>query len=123
MRIDRRRKSEKSDEFVNRYRYRTGVEATMSEYNTLTGVKQLRVRGLKAVRFSAILKAIGVNIFRATTVRRALMPSSDRFSSLILCLMSKIHHLAARLGSIIKRHMKYLPDNILCYNIKPVFAS
>lgn len=123
MRIDRRRKSEHTDDFVNRYRYRAGVEATMSEYNTLTGVKQLRVRGLKAVRFSAILKAIGVNIFRATAVRRALMPSSDRFSSRIICFLSKVHHFATRLGSIITRHMKYSPDNTLCYNIKPVFAS
>lgn len=54
-----------------RYRYRAGIEATNSLYSKLTGVKHLRVRGLKAVRFCAILKAIGVNIFRATAVRKA----------------------------------------------------
>lgn len=43
----------------------------MSQYDRLTGVKHLRVRGLKAVRFCAILKAVGVNLFRATAVRRA----------------------------------------------------
>jgi len=43
----------------------------MSQYDRLTGVKHLRVRGLKAVRFCAILKAAGVNLFRATAVRRA----------------------------------------------------
>ena len=37
----------------------------MSEYDRRTGVKQLRVRGLKAVKFCAALKALGVNIFRA----------------------------------------------------------
>jgi hypothetical protein len=37
-----------------------------------TGVKQLRVRGLKAVRFCATLKTIGINIFKATAVRRAI---------------------------------------------------
>ena len=44
----------------------------MSEYDRRTGVKHLRVRGLKAVRFCATLKAIGVNIFRATAVRKAV---------------------------------------------------
>jgi hypothetical protein len=43
----------------------------MSQYDRLTGVKRRRVRGLKAVRFCAILKAVGVNLFRATAVRRA----------------------------------------------------
>jgi len=41
------------------------VEAAMSEYDRRTGVKQLRVRDLKAVKFCAALKALGVNIFRA----------------------------------------------------------
>ena len=37
----------------------------MSEYDRRTGVKHLRVRGMKAVRFAAIMKAIGLNILRA----------------------------------------------------------
>ncbi len=44
----------------------------MSEYDRRTGVKHLRVRGFKAVRFCATLKAVGVNIFRAAAVRRAV---------------------------------------------------
>ena len=71
MRLSKRRAKEQTDEFKQRYRWRAGVEATMSEYNNRTGVKRLRVRGFKAVRFAAVLKAIGVNIFRATAVRRA----------------------------------------------------
>gem|GEM_PF-4388549 len=31
----------------------------------------MRLRGMKAVQFSATLKAAGVNIFRATAVRKA----------------------------------------------------
>jgi len=42
----------------------------MSEYDRRIGVKYLRVRGFKAVRFCATLKAAPVNIFRATAVRR-----------------------------------------------------
>lgn len=71
MRLAIRKACEQTGDFKNRYRWRAGVEAAMSEYDRLTGVKHLRVRGFKAVRFCATLKAIGVNLFRATAVRRA----------------------------------------------------
>jgi len=72
MRLAIRKAYEQTDEFKDRFRWRAGVEGTMSEYDRRTGVKHLRVRGFKAVRFCATLKAIGVNIFRATAVRRAV---------------------------------------------------
>jgi len=34
---------------------RAGIEATISQYDARTGVKNLRVRGFKAVRFCAVL--------------------------------------------------------------------
>ncbi|MBL0716617.1 MAG: transposase [Desulfosarcina sp.] len=78
MRLARRRQYEQSDSFKDRYRWRAGVEATMSEYDRRTGVKHLRVRGLKAVRFCATLKALGLNIFRAAAVRAAkIMPEEE----------------------------------------------
>jgi hypothetical protein len=67
MRLAKRRLYERSDQFKDRYRWRAGVEATMSEFDRRTRVKRLRVRGLKAVRFCATLKALGVNIFRSAT--------------------------------------------------------
>jgi len=70
-RLAQRRSHQQTLEFRDRYRWRAGVEGAMSQYDRLTGVKRLRVRGLKAVRFCAILKAVGVNLFRATAVRRA----------------------------------------------------
>jgi len=70
-RLSRRRQFEASDEFVDLYRWRAGVEATMSQYDRLTGVKHLRVVGLGAVRFCATLKAAGLNIIRAAAVRVA----------------------------------------------------
>jgi len=73
MRIAKRRKYEQTDEFRDRYRWRAGIEATISEYAKRTGVKHLRVRGLKAVRYCATLKALGVNIFRASAARAAAM--------------------------------------------------
>lgn len=71
MRIAKRRATEQTADFKDRYRWRAGVEATMSELDRRTGVKQLRVRGFQAVRFSATLKAIGINLFRAAAVRKA----------------------------------------------------
>jgi len=76
MRLAVRRASEESPEFKDRYRYRAGVEATMSEFDRRTGVKQLRIRGSPAVRMSAKLKAVGLNIFRSTCARRAAIAGS-----------------------------------------------
>ena len=70
-RIAMRRAQEKTDEFKDTFRWRAGVEATMSEYDRKTGVKNLRVRGMEAVRFCATLKAVGINLFRATAARNA----------------------------------------------------
>ena len=77
MRIAKRRLYEMSDRFKDRYRWRAGVEATISEYDRKTGVKRLRVRGLKAVRYCATLKALGVNIFRAAAIRAAEMIATE----------------------------------------------
>lgn len=71
IRLSSRRLAEDTDDFKDTYRYRAGVEATMSEYDRRTGVKHLRVRGLKAVSFSATLKAIGINLFRVARFKFA----------------------------------------------------
>jgi hypothetical protein len=73
LRIALRRSAVETDEFKDRYRWRAGVEATMSEFDRRTGVKRLRVRGFKAVRFSATLKALGLNILRAAAVMAAML--------------------------------------------------
>jgi len=70
-RVAARRAYQQTAEFRDRYRWRAGIEGAMSEYDRRTGVKRLRVRGLKAVRFCVTLKAVGVNLFRAAAVRRA----------------------------------------------------
>jgi hypothetical protein len=91
MRLAQRRAYERSDEFKDRYRWRAGIEATMSEYDRRTGVKHLRVRGLKAVRFCATLKAAAVNIFRATAVRRALTTAKAAHGRVVPALMDTIY--------------------------------
>ena len=66
-----RRAAEKKDAFIDCYRWRAGVEATMSELDRRTGIKNLRVRGKPAVRFAATMKAAGLNLLRAGAVRKA----------------------------------------------------
>ena len=70
-RLSARRDYEQTEAFAEAYRWRAGVEATMSEFDRRTGVKKLRVRGKPAVRFAATMKATGLNILRAATVRKA----------------------------------------------------
>jgi len=83
LRIARRRQHERTEEFRQKYRWRAGVEATMSQYDRLTGVKHLRVRGMKAVRFAAVMKATAVNLARAVAAKRARIgaqgPNPDRY--------------------------------------------
>jgi hypothetical protein len=64
-----RRAYERTDAFRERYRFRAGVEATLSYFDRKTGVKQLRVRGIEAVTCAAFLKAAGVNILRAAAFK------------------------------------------------------
>jgi IS5 family transposase len=69
LRLSRRRKREKEEAFKETYRYRSGIEGTMSDLDRVTGLKHLRVRGMPQVRLAATLKATGLNIRRATTFK------------------------------------------------------
>ena len=66
LRNARRSAFQATPQFKQDYRFRAGVEATMSQFDRRTGVKQLRVRGFKNVAFCATLKAAGINLIRAT---------------------------------------------------------
>ena len=58
--------------FRDRYRMRAGIEATMSRYKHQMNMARLRVVGMKAVRYRAVLRALGLNIFRVTAWRQRL---------------------------------------------------
>jgi hypothetical protein len=115
MRIAKRRMYEQTDAFKDRYRWRSGVEATMSEYDRRTGVKRLRVRGLKAVRFCATLKALGINLLRAAIVWMAVYatPEQDKsagFSPDHVSFIVKERFLA------IWRRIQYFFEEIMTHN-------
>jgi len=111
LRLARRRKQEQTPEFKERYRYRAGVEATMSDLDRVTGLKHLRVRGMIQVRLAATLKATGLNIRRATAFRsRGGRPKSgnnpplsnwhQRFSAFKAHLQFEFEHLKAFAGQL-----------------------
>jgi len=72
LRLSRRRKREKEEAFTEKYRYRSGIEGTMSDLDRMTGLKHLRVRGMPQVKLAATLKATGLNIRRSTTFKNRL---------------------------------------------------
>ena len=115
MRIAKRRAAEQTTEFKDRYRWRAGAEATMSELDRRTGVKRLRVRGFKAVRFSVTLKALGINLFRAAAVRKAAIYDNASLSE----IKSALNHAIF----FVKEHFQrnFCPLNNYCGHIKIVF--
>ena len=78
LRLSRRRKQEKSDFFKEKYRYRSGIEGTMSDLDRMTGIKRLRVRGMPQVRLAATLKATGLNILRSMAFKNRLKREEKR---------------------------------------------
>jgi hypothetical protein len=71
LRLAKRRVYEKTPAFQEVYRFRAGIEGTMSQLDRKTGLKHLRVRGLAAVSFCATLKAAGLNLLRAVAFRNS----------------------------------------------------
>jgi len=113
-RVAIRRAEEQTYEFKEKYRWRSGIEATMSEYDKKTGVKRLRVRGFASVRFCVLLKAIGINLFRATAVRKAinaLQGTPEQVKSVLDCIILVFKELSettlGRLEQIISFPLRY----------------
>lgn len=67
-----RRLNDASEEFRDRYRWRAGVEATMSRFKHQMGMARLRVRGMPKVTYVAMLRALGLNIHRVAVYRRTV---------------------------------------------------
>lgn len=64
VRLARRRAYEETKEFLDKHRWRAGIEATNSHLKSDVGAGRLRVRGMTNVRFAIVLKTLGLNIIR-----------------------------------------------------------
>lgn len=67
-----RRLYEKTEAFRDRYRWRAGIEATMSRFKHQMGMARLRVRGMANIGYVAFLRALGLNIHRVAAYRAVL---------------------------------------------------
>ncbi len=61
----RKREYEKSDAFKQIYRWRAGIEATVSRLKYQMNLARLRVRGMSSVRYTVWMRSLGLNILRA----------------------------------------------------------
>lgn len=65
----KRRLHESSDAFRETYRWRAGIEATMSRLKHQMKLANLRIRGMPAMRYTVNLRALGLNIRRCAAVQ------------------------------------------------------
>jgi len=104
IRVAQRRYYEKTPEFREKYRFRSGIEATISYCDRKTGIKHLRVRGLPAVSFCATLKAVAVNILRAAAfMKKKMTPNPEKGGCSCLC---------NRLCAVVKHALHFLGNNM-----------
>ncbi len=80
-RLDSRRREEETDVFRERYRKRSGIEATNSIVKRVTGLGRLRVRGSPGVFHSILLKVADWNLLQAA---RALTMRQDHRAAVAL---------------------------------------
>lgn len=67
-----RRLNEETEAFRDRYRWRAGIEATMSRFKHQMGMARLRIRGMAKISYVAFLRALGLNIHRVAAYRTVL---------------------------------------------------
>jgi hypothetical protein len=101
LRLAKRRVYEKTLAFQQDYRFRAGIEGTMSQLDRKTGVKHLRVRGLAAVSFCATLKAAGINILRAVAFKNRDLSGDSVLKQKELGLRDLIYVFKERVANVV----------------------
>ncbi len=59
-----RRLGDHTEAFRERYRWRSGIDGTISRLKYQMGMASLRIRGRAAVRYVSFLRALGLNVRR-----------------------------------------------------------
>ena len=112
LRTAHRRNTEQTTEFKDRYRWRAGIEGTNSHLKSDVGAGRLRVRGLAAVRFAVILKALALNILRcAQAIKDRSLPSLTAFFNARCSLSTLVRIPDGKIHSILSKSIR-----LLCFN-------
>jgi transposase len=92
--IAERRKLQHSEEFHNRYRRRSGVEATLSQVVNHYDGRTTPYRGSDKTQLHYLTMAVGINLKRAINWSVGLRPKRQRISSLakLMAVESKHNH-------------------------------
>ena len=112
IRLARRRVYEESPEFRDRYRFRAGIEGTMSQLDRLTGIKNLRVRGMANVSFAAYLKAAAINIIRAAVFRNREIEGETTPTPAFSLLSCAVKERLQRVSDCIRRSSSFWRSDI-----------
>jgi len=108
LRLAKRRVAE---EFREKYRWRSGIEATNAPLKRVLRIGRLRVRRLARVRHAVMLKALGWNLKQAVRARKARMGAAFQRRTVwkwvrTICL-SRIHPVAGLSGGSMHREMSF----------------
>ncbi len=95
MAASRRRQEQKTKDFKERYKIRSGVEATISEADRVTGLKRSWTRGKARLGMSVFFKALAINIKRYTK-KELEKHNNGRCSSIYIGLCGYLCMLLAR---------------------------
>ena len=97
MATSKRREQQQTDEFKERYKIRSGIEATISEANQVTGFKRVWTRGKDRVAMSVFMKALAINVkrFVQTELSKAKETFSYSFARLSQAFFSLLTPLSA----------------------------
>lgn len=92
MATSKRRQEQDTDDFKERYKIRSGIEATISEADRVTGLKRVWTRGKDRVTMSVYMKALAINFKRFVQnelkkAKEAISYSSDSTSPSALSLL------------------------------------
>ena len=89
----------------------------MNQFDKLTGVKKLRVRGRKAVRYFATMKAAGLNLLRAARVKCARAKAASTNASAFGHILSIFKAVKERRAGFFKNSASIYRDlpGVLCH--------
>jgi len=78
-RVAERRARQETEEFREKYRYRRGIEATISALERRMRIKRSRYRGIRKMNYMARMKATGLNILRTAKAVCGKGKNPDRY--------------------------------------------
>jgi hypothetical protein len=86
--IDKRQREVRTKDFKEKYKIRSGIEATNSELKNKHGAGHLRVRGFARIDFTMVMKSLAVNVKRMIQYALAIPKISGKLPSAALIFSS-----------------------------------